>query len=173
MLIAMDIAKHLGDYHAFFAGLCEHLNGVGIDIADLPVSHLNYRTTTIPEYERLRDTLSSFCKEYVETQFNGRAVAILELQKPILLADSYQAPVVELPAPRAAHMYPSGIEHIGFVVDDLPAFKQKYAPILTGEKHRPYTVPAFITFDDGKTGKFYERSLKEIVKLQGWKFEKV
>jgi len=49
----------------------------------------------------------------VETQFNGRAVSILILKEPLLLEDGFTVSMIELPAPRAVHMYPSGLESIG------------------------------------------------------------
>ncbi len=40
------------------------------------MSHLLYRTTTIAEYEQMRYKLINHCSEFVETQFNDRAVSI-------------------------------------------------------------------------------------------------
>ena len=67
----------------------------------------------LPEYENLRDETKNFCSEFVETQFNGRAVSILILKEPLLLEDGFTVSMIELPAPRAVHMYPSGLESIG------------------------------------------------------------
>jgi hypothetical protein len=55
---------------------------VGIDISRMPMSHLLYRTVTIPEYIKLRDELKNYCSQFVETQFNDRAVSILILKEP-------------------------------------------------------------------------------------------
>ncbi|CEG57281.1 hypothetical protein [Legionella fallonii] len=67
-------------------------------------------------------------------------------------------------------MYPSGLESIGVVVgEELPAFIQKHKLVLTGVKdHGEHCQPAFVTFDNDKTTKFYDISLREIVILQGW-----
>ncbi len=55
------------------------------------------------------------------------------------------------------------------VGDKLPEFIQRYDHVLTRVKdHGEHCQPAFITFDNDKTAKFYDVSLREIVLLQGW-----
>lgn len=143
---------------------------IGIDITGMPMSHLLYRTTTLPEYYYLRDELKKYCSEFVETQFNDRAVSIIILNEPLLLEDGFVVSMIELPAPRPAHMYPGGLESIGVTLGkELPLFIQKHKQVLTGIKdHGQHCQPAFITFDNDKTAKFYDISLRDIVILQGW-----
>lgn len=169
----MKIDTLIGDYQAFFADLLHRMKAVDIDIQGMPLSHLLYRTVTLPEYETVRDGLTAFCREFVETQFNGRAVSVLVLEEPLLLAKGFQVSVIELPAPRAVHMYPSGLESIGVTVGNtLPAFIEQHKSVLTGIKdHGEHCQPAFITFDNDKTSKFYDISLEAIVALQGWSME--
>jgi len=172
----MDKIKNMiGDYDKFFSDLLHRMKNNNIDITDMPISHLLYRTTTTPEYEALRDQLKIFCSEFVETQFNGRAVSILTLKESLQLEDGFTVSMIELPAPRPAHMYPSGLESIGVTVGEtLPTFIKKHHPVLTGIKdHGKYCQPAFITFDNDKTAKFYDISLRQIVILQGWQIEKI
>lgn len=171
----MSIEQAIGDYQIFFSDLLHRQKKIGIDIHGMPLSHLLYRVTTIPEYKALRDQFKLFCSEFVETQFNGRAVSILVLKEALILEDGFTASVIELPAPRSAHMYPSGLESIGVVVGNkLPEFIKQYNDVITGIKdHGQYCQPAFITFDNHKTSKFYDISLKEIVALQGWQLEEV
>lgn len=167
----MKIKNLIGDYQAFFSDLLSRMKKVGIDITGMPMSHLLYRTVTMPEYIKLRDELKKHCSEFVETQFNGRAVAILILKEPLILEDGFTVTMIELPAPRSEHMYPSGLESIGVTVGDkLSEFIQNHDQVLTGVKeHGKHCKPAFITFDNDKTAKFYNISLREIVLLQGWK----
>ncbi|MBA3535122.1 MAG: hypothetical protein H0T84_00695 [Tatlockia sp.] len=108
-----------------------------------------------------------------ETQFNDRAVSILILKNPLLLEDGFTVSMIELPAPRPVHMYPSGLESNGVVVGkELPEFIKQHESVLTGVKeHGQYCQPAFIAFDNDKTAKFYDISLRDIVVLQGWKIE--
>ncbi len=170
-----QLERLIGNYQEFFSDLLSRMKQSGIDITGMPMSHLLYRTSTLPEYEMLRDELKVLCSEFVETQFNGRAVSILILAEPIVLEDGHKVSMIELPAPRPAHMYPSGLESVGVVVgSSLPQFIEKYKSVLTGVKdHGVHCQPAFITFDNDKTSKFYDISLREIVKLQGWTIEKV
>jgi predicted metalloenzyme YecM len=169
----MKIENLIGDYQAFFSDLLHRLKQSGINISGMPMSHLLYRAVTIPEYEHLRDQLKLFCSEFVETQFNDRAVSILILEKPLLLEDGFTVSMIELPAPRAVHMYPSGLESIGVIVGKtLPQFIKQHNDVLTGIKdHGIHCQPAFITYETDKTAKFYDISLREIVILQGWEIE--
>lgn len=162
----------IGDYQTFFSDALHRMKTLGMDVQGRPMSHLTYRTETLPEYYFLRDELKQYCGEYVETQFNGRAVAIHILAEPLLLEDGFTVSMIELPAPRRVHMYPSGLESFGVVMENLPAFISKHQAQLTGIKdHGEYCQPAFVTFDNDKTAKFYDISLREIVKLQGWEIE--
>src|SRR5580658_7880728 len=111
-----NIEKIIGDYQSFFSDLLHRMKKSGINIAGMPMSHLLYRTTTLPEYETLRDELKVFCSEFVETKFNDRAVSMLILSNPLLLEDGFTVSMIELPAPRPVHMYPSGLESIGVIV---------------------------------------------------------
>lgn len=167
----MNIQNLIGDYQIFFSDLLHRMKAVDIQITDMPMSHLLYRTVSIPEYIELRDALKKHCSEFVETQFNDRAVSILILKEPLLLEDGFTVSMIELPAPRSVHMYPSGLESIGVTVGKkLPEFIQQHNHVLSGVKdHGEHCQPAFITFDNEKTSKFYDISLREIVILQGWK----
>lgn len=171
----MSIEHLIGDYKEFFADLNHRAKAMGIDMHDMAMSHLLYRVREISEYETLRDQLKVFCKEFVETQFNGRAVSVLVLKQPLMLEDSFSVSVIELPAPRTVHMYPSGLESIGIVLGkELTAFITRHKEVLTGIKdHGQYCQPAFLTFNNEKTIKFYDYSLIEIVVLQGWKISSV
>lgn len=166
------IQKLIGDYQSFFSDLLQRMKALNLPIAGLPMSHLLYRTATVPEYLHLRDALIKHCSEFVETQFNGRPVSVLVLKEPLHLEDGFTVSMIELPAPRPVHMYPSGLESIGLVLGNrLPQFIQRHEDVLTGVKdHGEHCQPAFITFDNDKTAKFYDISLREIVLLQGWSF---
>jgi predicted metalloenzyme YecM len=172
----MDKIKDMiGDYDIFFSDLLSRLKKCDIDVTDMPMSHLTYRTTTESEYETLRDQLKIDCSEFVETQFNGRAVSIHILKKPLLLEDGFTVSMIELAAPRTQHMYLSGLESMGIIIGKkLPVFINEYKNALSGVKdHGEHCQPAFITFNNDKTAKFYNISLREIVILQGWQIERI
>lgn len=171
----MKIEQLIGDYQNFFSDLLNKIKYLEIDINGLALSHLLYRTATVPEYEKLRDKLKLFCSEFVETQFNGRAVAVFNLKEALVLEAGFHVSTIELPAPKPDQQYPSGLESMGVVIGaNLPEFIEKYKPILSGVKnHSGHRKLAFITFDNDKTVKFYDISLNEIIKLQGWEMERI
>ncbi len=169
----MSVKDVVGDYETFFLDALNRLERISIDVKQMPISHIAFRTSTAEEYEMIRDKLKPYCKEFVETQHNGRAVSVFEIRTRLPLPNGFTFSVIELPAPRAEHTYPSGLEHVGFLVSDLPTFKEQHKRVLTGEKDLGVSFPAFVTFENGKTAKFYERTLKEIVMLQGWNFQKL
>jgi predicted metalloenzyme YecM len=90
----------IGDYQGFFSDLLHRLEKRGVVIRGMPIVQLLYRATTEPEYIDLRERLKPYCKEFVETLFNGRAVSILILKEPLALAGGFSVSVIELPAPR-------------------------------------------------------------------------
>ena len=146
----MNIQHLIGDYQTFFSDLLHRMKSVGIHIPPMPLSHLLYRTSTMPEYTELRDELKKHCSEFVETQFNDRAVSILILKEPLLFEDGFTVTMIELPAPRSTRMYPSGLESIGVTIGNtLPKFIQQHHLVLAGVKdHGQHCQPAFITFDN-------------------------
>ncbi len=168
-----NIKRIIGDYQLFFFSLYTQLNKRNVDITGMPLSHLCYRVSTELEYKEIRDQLKDFCSEFVETQFNGRSVSILILKTSLVFKEGFTVSVIELPASRASHTYPSGLEHVGVLVGKtLPAFNKQYKDVLTGTKdHGINCKPSFISFNNGKTVKFYDHSLKEIVLLEGWEFQ--
>lgn len=171
----MNIENLIGDYQTFFSDLLYRMKKTRINITGMPLSHFTYRVESTQEYDYLRDQIMLFCDEFVEPQFNGRAVSILILRNPLRLEDSFTVDLIELPAPRPAHRYPSGLESMGIVIGkSLPEFIKKHNDSIKGIKdHGIHCQPAFITYDNEKTAKFYDISLREIILLQGWKISKL
>lgn len=174
MKITSSLDTYLGDAQSFFSDLLARVKQAGFpDFNNRELSHLTYRVATQTEYEDLKEKLKSFSKLFSETQFNGRAVSIFVLKKTLELESGFTCDVIELPAPRAAHTYPSGLESLGLVIgESLLEFTQQHQDKLTGIKdHGIHCQPAFITFDNGKTFKFYNINLLEIIQRQGWQLE--
>ena len=170
--MSMGIEEIIGDYKAFFSDLQRRLVALPVDIEGMPVSHVCYRVTSLPEYEALRDRVKYFCTEFAENEFNGRPIVMLLLKVPLILAEGYPVSLIELPAPKSRHKYPTGLEHCGFVVGEkFGEFKERYQHVITRHTNRgPYCQPVLITFENGKTAKFYERSLMEVLRLEGKMF---
>jgi predicted metalloenzyme YecM len=176
----------LGDYQAFFVALLGNLQEAGICVKNLPLSHLCIRAATNAEYETKREQLKRLSRAFVENEFNGRPLSMFLLRTPLVMSDAAESQtssashppgstveLIELPAPKASHTYPSGLEHAGFVVGpDLTRFNTKHEGVLSGVKDRGAACqPSFLTFSDGRTAKFYDQPLLEIVQAQGWRFD--
>lgn len=170
---AKEIKGIIGDYESFFLDLLQRLSSAGIDIRGMPISHICYRVGSILEYESSRNNLKAFSMAYAEHPFGGRPVSEFVLKTPLDLGQGYSVPMVELLPNKEARAYPKGLENIGVLVGNLLAeFRKRYESLLTGVKDRSPSVQLpFITFENGSTIKFYDRSLKEIVESNGFEFK--
>jgi predicted metalloenzyme YecM len=162
----------LGNYKAFFADLKKRIVGAGIDIHGCPVSHIAFRTASFAEYSGVRDALRQFCSREVENKWNGRLINKLLLDQPLVLDADFHVFLIELIPPRHQREYPMGLEHVGIVIgESFDAFTESHNEVLTGRQDQgPYCQPAFITFDNNRTVKFYRYGLKDVVEMEGRTF---
>lgn len=167
-----ELQALLGDYKAFFADLQQRIAGTGIEIAGYPVSHIAYRTETFDGYVEVRNTLRRFCSREVENRWNGRLINKLLLDEPLALDEIFHVCLIELIPPPHQRDYPMGLEHVGIVIGDaFDAFTESHERILTGRRDQgPYCQPAYVTFSNNRTVKFYRYGLKEVVEMEGRTF---
>ncbi|MBI3980925.1 VOC family protein [Candidatus Microgenomates bacterium] len=170
-----SISQIIGDYQGFFSDMLFHLDNLKINVKNFPLTHICYRVATFPEYESIREQIIPLGKSFSETIFNGRPITLVILKQPLVFKEGFSVSLLELPAPKMSHRYPTGLEHAGFFVGEtLPQFKRQYKTVLTGTKDRgKYSQPAFVTLKNGSVVKFYERTLLDVVNLQGVKFKSV
>lgn len=170
--MANELKSVLGDYRAFFADLLGRLAGAGIDVAGCPLSHLAFRTATLEEYVEVRDRLRAYCSAEVENVWNGRPIGKLLLARPLALGDDWSVSLIELIPPPHRQPFPMGLEHVGVVIGGaFEAFCRKHDAVLTGRQDQgPYCQPAFITFENDRTVKFYRHALKDVVEMEGRPF---
>ena len=162
------LSELIGDVAAFYelqAGRCRSL---GIEVADLPVSHVAYRARTWREYVGLRDRLETFCIANRENMWNGRPISKLLLKEPIRLGGR-DLTLVELIPPFHQRVYRMGLEHVGFVVGDrFDAFSREHRAHLTGQQFQsPENEPVYILFSDYTHVKFHQRSLADAMQREG------
>ena len=164
----------IGDYVTFHDRVLRQACAAGLDATGMAISHLCYRVQTDDGYRDTLAALRDHASELTENDFNGRPVALIALRDPPLLG-AHPFTIVELPAPRAAHTYPTGLEHVGFVVPgDFARFIERHSAALSGIKDRGADFkPAFRTFADGSTAKFYPRPLRDVVESEGGVFKPV
>lgn len=162
----------LGDYRSFFAGLGQRLSGLGIDIAGCAMSHLAFRTASTDEYRAVQRRLAPWRRSHVENTWNGRPIDKILLDTPLDLGGGFTVDLIELIPPPHREPWPMGLEHLGVVIGDgLEAFVERHAGVLTGRQDQgPWCQPAYVTFRNGRTVKFYRWSLKDVVEKEGRAF---
>ena len=162
----------LGDYRSFFADLRQRITAAGIDIAGCPLSHLAFRTATPCEYRQVQEQLKPWCRANVENEWNGRPIDKLLLAEPLVLDDDYTVSLIELIPPPHREDWPLGLEHLGVVIgESFDDFTREHEAKFTGRQDQgPYCQPAYITFGNGLTVKFYRWSLGDVVEMEGRPF---
>ena len=169
----MILIQILGEYAEFYAQQAQRLRQLGIDIRDLTVSHLAFRTETVDEYLAVRQQLETFCSANVENAWNGRPISKLLLQQPLELAPGVGTSLIELIPPVHQSVYKMGLEHVGIVVgESFEEFGNLHSQAFTGQQDQgPFCQPYFITFPDHTNVKFYRYSLRDVCVLEGKRFD--
>ena len=163
----------LGDPVTFYKRRCDWLFDLGIDVADLDVSHLAFRTKTYRTYLDTRERLETHAKANMENVWNGRPISKILLKERLQLSAGAFVDLVELIPPFHQCVYPMGLEHIGFVVGDgVVEFGQRHRAVLTGQQFQSEVcMPYFVRFPDYSHAKFYRYSLMDVCKLEGRIFD--
>ena len=173
--MTVPIADHIGDYRAFTALQRDRLAARGIDIAPYGLSHLAFRVPEWDQYVHLRTILERYAAANVENYWNGRPISLILLAEPLRVLDGHEVPLIELIPPVHQRVYKMGLEHLGVVVgEEVDAFSRRHREALTGQQFQSLTnEPYYILFEDFTHVKFYRRSLREAVELQGRTFDGV
>jgi predicted metalloenzyme YecM len=169
----MNLHDAIGDYQAFYSNTVRQLNALGINVAGSVISHIAVRSPTVADYEKTRDALRSHCVAEIEEIRNGRPVNKLLLAEPLRLDSEARVSLVELIPTPSGDKYPMGLEHIGFVLGyAYDTFAERHRDTLSGiQEHGAYCRPWFVTFADRTSAKFYRYSLKDVIELEGGRFE--
>ena len=167
-----DLETILGDYRSFFGDLQARIARAGIDVAGCPLSHLAFRTATLGEYRQVQEQLVPWCRANVENVWNGRPIDKLLLAEPLALDADHSVSLIELIPPPHREDWPLGLEHLGVVVGEaFDDFTREHREKFTGRQDQgPYCQPAYITFENGRTVKFYRWALADVVEREGRPF---
>ena len=167
------IADIIGDYPAFVAQQRDRLATRGIDITSYPMSHLAFRVPEWDQYIHVRTRLERHAVASVENVWNGRPIAMIIPEEPMRVLDDKVVPLIELIPPVHQRVYKMGMEHVGFVVgEDAAEFSRTHREVLTGQQFQSSTnEPYYILFEDFTHVKFHQRSLREVVELEGARFD--
>jgi predicted metalloenzyme YecM len=173
--MADPIADLIGDYRAFTALQRDRLAGRGIDIAPYELSHLAVRVPEWDQYVHLRTILERHAVANLESVWNGRPISKILLSEPLRVLDGQVVPLIELLPPVHQRVYKMGLEHLGVVVgEEVDAFSRQHRAALTGQQFQsPTTEPYYILFEDFTNVKFYRRSLRVGIELEGGTFDGV
>ncbi|GMH95208.1 hypothetical protein TL16_g13102 [Triparma laevis f. inornata] len=94
------------------------LSSLEIQVSDKISDHICYRTSTSEEYTTLTTAFNSCPSSItllIESVIGGRMISTYKLSTPIP-CDEHQIELLELPSPKSGSPYPSGLEHVEFVI---------------------------------------------------------
>jgi predicted metalloenzyme YecM len=167
------IAEIIGDYGAFAAQQRDRLTARGIDVTPYPLSHLAFRVPEWDQYVHVRTRLERHAVASAENVWNGRPICMIILTEPMPVLGDKTIPLIELIPPVHQRTYKMGMEHLGFVVGEgAEEFSRTHREVLTGQQFQSaLNEPYYILFEDFTHVKFHQRSLREVVELEGAAFE--
>jgi predicted metalloenzyme YecM len=161
----------IGDYRAFTALQRDRRAARGIDIAPYELSHVAFRVPEWDQYVHVRTLLERHAVANRENLWNGRPISLIVPTEPLDVLDGKVVPLIELIPPIHQRVYKMGLEHLGVVVGDtFDTFVGAHKPVLTGQQFQgPNSTPdpVYILFEDFTHVKFYRRSLRASVALDG------
>ena len=173
MALTNPIADLIGDYQAFTVQQRDRLTTRGIDITPFELSHLAVRVPEWDQYVHLRSLLERHAVANLESVWNGRPISKILLAEPLRVLDGQLVPLIELIPPVHQRVYKMGLEHLGVVVgEDVDAFSRVHRAALTGQQFQsPMNEPYYVLFEDFTHVKFYRRSLRAAIELEGGRFD--
>lgn len=91
-----------------------------LDVVKLQADHICWRTENQSEYTDLVFNLQEDKEHFkllIESEIGGRAISTFALQTPITTSN-HSVHILEIPSPKESSHYPSGLEHVEFVIGD-------------------------------------------------------
>lgn len=162
-----SLAEVITDPILFLEDLFSKLSDIDLDVENFELDHICYRVQSMEEYNIKKSELAPFGELLVESMVNGRLISTFKLQDPIVYKNR-KIYLIELPSPKPAHSYKSGLEHVEFVT------KQPLQKIV--ERYPQYSFEVFgihkkvnadITLKLGDYCiRFHNQSLEEVIKKE-------
>ena len=156
--------RFLGDIEGFLSKVFLALKTDGIDVSTYLLDHICYRVETSDRYEQCKMELSKSGQQLSENMINGRPISTYKLREPIVFEGRAIA-CVEVPAPKAEHNYPEGLEHVEFVIDcSFDEFMGRYARVRfdISNMNNPRNPDVKIQYH-GFCVKFHLSSLEDVI----------
>ena len=162
-----NLTEIIGDPLLFLDDLFSKISDIELKVEHYELDHICYRVQSVDEYKIKKEELKNFGELLIESLVNGRLISTFKLHDPIVYKNR-KIFLVELPAPKAIHSYPSGLEHAEFVT------KEPLQKII--DRYPQYSFEAFgihkkinadITLKLGDYCiRFHNQSLEEIIKME-------
>ena len=131
------------------------------------IDHLCYRVDSLNRYEELKSLFTTFGKQLIESDVNGRPIATFKLNSAIVFKE-WAIDVVELPAPKVSKPTKEGFEHIEVVCDDafsdLEA-KYKHLKLDLGGLKKDFNQEFEIDLGE-RNLKFHHMSLESVIRVE-------
>ena len=164
----MNNKEVMGEYKNLAEDALEEIQKLGIDFSTFQIDHYCYRVTSLKEYAEMKEKLKQISRAFVENIHHERPIAKFILKEPIWVRN-FETSVIELPAPKKDKGYQRGLEHFEMVVGkNFEELKNKYNFLWTGQDDSgPHNKTVFKVLKNGFTVKFHERSLLEVLELEG------
>lgn len=156
------------NYDKFLDKTFKNLKEAGIDVSGYECDHIGLRTSSLADYQKMKEEFSGAAQLVGEAEVVGRPVAIFRLNKPIKYKN-YIIPSLELLAPKESDSYQNGPEHLEFVISEsFDEFLKKY-PSSEFETHRlerKNNPEVKLNFPDHTSVKFHKLSILSAIELQ-------
>jgi predicted metalloenzyme YecM len=164
-----DFQQHLSNHIPLFVANVEKTMLLeGMDVSTFFLDHCCYRTESTLQYSHLKLLLLRISVLLVESEIGSRPIATFKLNNPIICKhlNRYRSiNIIELASPKLKSYYPSGLEHVEFVINPtcLLDFKNKYLHMKWNLKGMSKDINPDLRLDfDGFSVKFHSDSLEVI-----------
>jgi predicted metalloenzyme YecM len=157
----------IGDPIVFLNDLFSKLDDIGLEVDKYELDHICYRVESLEQYKIKKVELGFLGELLIESMVNGRLISTFKLNEPIAY-NNRKIYLVELPAPKPAHSYKSGLEHVEFVTKEpLQKIVDRYPQYSFQVFGIHKKINADITLVLGEYCiRFHNQSLEEIIKLE-------
>ena len=161
----MKLKDILGSPISFLDQIFQNLENAGVDVSNYQLDHICYRVETEADYQEKKAILSGLGQILTETEINGRPIATIKLDNPIIYKNR-KIYLIELPSPKSGNIYPEGFEHVEFVVDKpLEEFKKQYSHLDFDTNGFSKLVNRDLRLGfQGMSVKFHEHDLEYVIK---------
>jgi uncharacterized protein len=151
----------------FVQKVIQDVVSIGIDPSSYFLDHCCFRCETIEEYTQISQSLHLVSTLLVESDIGGRPIATFKLNDSIKVANRI-IDVIELASPKQGSYYPSGLEHVEFVIDcSLAEFEGRYRNLKWNKSGFNKKLNPDLRLDfDGFSVKFHTDSLENVIRQE-------